>query len=204
MVKKTITLLVGSKNAKKVVEIRRLLMGLPVRVISLEDLPEDVPSAPEEWDDFLRNAETKALHYARWTGILTVADDSGLCVNALGGAPGVRSSRYAGPDQNDKKNIEKLLKELRGVTDRRASFVCAVALAKPNKLLFSLVSSCYGKITERPMGNGGFGYDPVFIPEDHTRTFAQMSPQEKDRISHRGRALREFVKLFKKRLFLLS
>jgi len=195
---KRLTLLVGSKNPKKAAEIQRLLVSLPLRVISLNDLPEEIPPAPEEEDDFLKNAESKALHYARLTGLLTVADDSGLCVDALGGAPGVHSSRYAGPEQNDRKNIEKLLRQLSGVRDRRAYFVCALALAKPGSLLFSLISSCYGRITTRPAGTRGFGYDPVFIPEGHSRTFAQMSPEEKDRISHRGKALRMFAERLKK------
>jgi len=187
-----VTLLVGSKNARKAEEMRRLLADLPLRVVSLQDLPEELPPAEETADDFVKNAEAKALHYARLTGLLTVADDSGLCVDALGGAPGVRSSRYAGPEQNDKKNIQKLLRQLRGISNRNAHFVCAIALSTPKRILFSLISSCYGRIATRPAGSSGFGYDPIFIPENHSRTFAQMKPEEKDRISHRGRALREF------------
>ncbi len=189
-----VTLLVGSKNIRKAEEMRRLLADLPLRVISLNDLPEELPSARESCDDFIKNAEAKALHYARLTGLLTVADDSGLCVDALGGAPGVRSSRYAGPEQDDRKNIQKLLRQLQGINDRNAHFVCAIALSTPDRVLFSLISSCYGRIATHPVGSSGFGYDPVFIPKNHSRTFAQMRPEEKDRISHRGRALREFRK----------
>jgi len=189
-----ITLLVGSKNVRKAEEMCRLLADLPLRVISLNDLPEELPSARESADDFIKNAEAKALHYAKLTGLLTVADDSGLCVDALGGAPGVRSSRYAGPEQDDRENMRKLLQQLQGVDDRNAHFVCAIALSTPDRILFSLISSCYGRIATCPAGSSGFGYDPIFIPKGHSRTFAQMSPKEKDRISHRGRALREFRK----------
>ena len=189
-----VTLLVGSKNVMKAEEMRRLLADLPLRVISLQDLPEELPPAQESADDFIKNAEAKALHYAKLTGLLTVADDSGLCVDALGGAPGVRSSRYAGPEQDDRRNIQKLLQELQEINDRNAHFICAIALSTPDSVLFSLISSCYGRIATRPAGSSGFGYDPIFIPKNHSRTFAQMRPEEKDRISHRGRALREFRK----------
>jgi len=197
-----INLLVGTKNRGKAAEIARLLAGLPVRVMGLTDMPEEVRSAPEEGGDFLKNAETKALHYAGETGLLCVADDSGLCVDALGGAPGVRSARYAGPEQSDAANINKLLTALKGVpaTRRNAYFVCAVSLAEPERSVFTLASSCYGRIAETPRGDGGFGYDPVFIPEDSRLTFAQMDAEKKDAISHRGRAFRAFARELKKYL----
>jgi len=187
-------LLVGTHNEKKGAELRRLLKGLPVTVLTLSDLPEEIPSYEEDGETFLDNASAKALYYADKTGILCVADDSGLCVDSLSGEPGVKSARYAGPQQNDPANIALLLERLKNVpSDKRdAYFVCAIALAKPGEVLFTVQGVCYGKIANEARGKNGFGYDPVFIPQDSALTFAEMKPEEKDKISHRGRALLAF------------
>ncbi|MCX7704207.1 MAG: RdgB/HAM1 family non-canonical purine NTP pyrophosphatase [Planctomycetota bacterium] len=187
-------LLVGTHNEKKGAELRRLLKGLPVTVLTLSELPEKIPGCEETGETFLENASAKAIYYASETGLLCVADDSGLCVDALNGEPGVKSARYAGPEQNDAANIALLLERMKGVPseERDAHFVCAIALAKPGKLLFTVQGVCYGQITFEPRGDNGFGYDPVFVPHNRTQTFAEMKPEEKDKVSHRGRALLAF------------
>jgi len=194
MGRRRIKLLVGTKNRRKGDELSRLLVGLPVEVLTLADIPGEVPECVEEGETFLENASAKALHYAKATGLLCVADDSGLCVDALDGEPGVVSARYAGDEQNDEANIRLLLERLEGVPykERTAHFVCAVALAEPERVVFTVQGVCFGRITERPAGSGGFGYDPVFVPIEERRTFAEMSSDEKDKMSHRGRALFAF------------
>lgn len=186
-------LLLASKNRKKVEELARMLQGLPFRVESLADRP-DVPPATEDGATFRENALRKALHAPAAEGELVLADDSGLVVPALGGEPGVRSARFAGEGATDAENNRLLLERLRGVDDRRAAFVCAVVIVRDGKVLWEGEGRCEGTIAEREAeGVHGFGYDPLFIPAGETRTFAEMSPAEKDRISHRGVALRAAV-----------
>lgn len=189
------TLLLGSGNAKKLLELQSLLAGLPVSLRSARDL--ELPDVIEDRPDFVGNAAKKATEYARATGLLTLADDSGLEVDALGGRPGVFSARYAGetdPERRDAANNNKLLAELSGrpTAERGARFVCVLALATPEGLQFTVEGRCEGRILEAPSGDGGFGYDPLFAPRGADRSFAEHTAEEKAIHSHRGAALRAF------------
>ena len=181
-------LIIATHNQNKVREISQMLPGWE---IAAED------SAAEETETtFKGNALLKARALAPGhPGAWILADDSGLEVFALGGAPGVRSARYAGEDGNTPKNNALLLKNLEGVADRRACFTCAVALIAPDGTERTVEGRCPGTILTAPAGKGGFGYDPLFVPEGFTKTFAELLPAEKNAISHRGRALAEAKKL---------
>jgi XTP/dITP diphosphohydrolase len=187
-----IELVIATRNKKKVGEIRRILEGVTVVLQTLDDFP-GCPEVEEDHDTFEGNAVKKALAVARFSGKAALADDSGLEVNALKGAPGVYSARYAGADADDKKNCEKLLLEMRGCKngERGARFVCVIALASPDGTVRTFHGVTEGRIGAEPKGVSGFGYDPVFYPKGHTTTFAEMSADEKDALSHRGEALRE-------------
>ncbi len=188
------TLLVATGSAHKLAELRRLFGPLPFDLRTLAD-EEIVDEAPEEGATFAANAIAKARFYAAASGLFTLADDSGLEVEALDGAPGVSTRRYAGPNATDEENIEKLLGALRGLPPGRrgARFVCTMAIVDPQESVTrgalkarTFRGSCRGRITGVPRGAFGFGYDPVF--EVRGRTMAERSPAEKDRLSHRGRA----------------
>ncbi|HPG26037.1 MAG TPA: RdgB/HAM1 family non-canonical purine NTP pyrophosphatase [Myxococcota bacterium] len=178
-------LVVASQNPGKAREIGRLFPDY--EVLSLAGLaPVDFP---EEGGDYAENARTKALVAARATGLPCVADDSGLEVEALGGAPGPYSARYGGPGLDDRGRYEALLGALRDVAPpRRARFVCHAAVATPDGRTALAEGACRGEILESAHGEGGFGYDPVFRPEGHQRSMAELSREEKDALSHRGRA----------------
>jgi XTP/dITP diphosphohydrolase len=182
------TLVVASGNLGKVREITRLLAGLDVAVLSLADFPE-VPEVPEPHDTFAANAVAKAVAVARATQGLALADDSGLCVDVLDGAPGVLSARVA---KDDAGRIAWLLDKLRDTptAQRTARFVCVVAVATPVGAVRTWEGRVEGLIAEAPRGEGGFGYDPVFLVPDLGRTFAELAADEKNAISHRGKALR--------------
>ena len=185
-------LLVATKNAGKVRELTELLGGLPLRLRGLSDFP-DAPEVEETGATFAENARLKAVRYGEHAGLLTLADDSGLEVAALGGAPGVRSARYAGESATDAERNELLLHELSRTnsTDRRARFVCAVALYDPLSGETEIFTGdCAGSVAAAPRGANGFGYDPVFIPDGYEQTFAELPADAKQRISHRARALR--------------
>lgn len=179
--------LVASSNTGKVTEIRRLLKPYEVVVLGLDDLA-DAPRLTEPYDTFSENACAKALQAAEQTGLLSLADDSGLMVDALDGRPGVYSSRYADTDAG---RISRLLEEMSGIPpdQRSAHFVCVIALATPQRVLETWEGSVHGCIALEPAGTSGFGFDPVFYYPPEERTFAEMSRDEKNRISHRGRAL---------------
>jgi len=181
-------LLVATKNRHKVREIAQVLGLREDEVTSALDFP-DLPDVVEDGATFEANAVKKAVSLARATGRVTMADDSGLEVDALDGAPGVYSARYAGEPADDAANNAKLLKALARAGDRRARFRCVLALADPSGRVRTVEGCCEGAIAAAPRGAGGFGYDPVFVPEGHERTFAEMAPAEKHRLSHRGRAL---------------
>jgi XTP/dITP diphosphohydrolase len=153
-----------------------------------------LPEVEEDGATFEANAAKKAAALARASGLWALADDSGLEVAALGGAPGVRSARYAGEPSDAAANTRRLLAEMAGRTDRAALFRCVVALADPSGRVRTVEGACEGRIAETPRGAGGFGYDPVFVPEGETRTFAEMPPAEKHARSHRGAALRKAVR----------
>lgn len=197
MTKSPATLLVGTKNAHKLAEIRRLITGLGVEVVDLSQFPE-VPDAVEDGATFEENARAKALHFADATGLLTVSDDSGLEVDALGGAPGVYSARFAGEDADDDANNRRLLEKLAGVPEgkRTARFRCVIALASPGEVVLTTAGAVEGRITEKPRGDYGFGYDPLFAPQGYEETFAELGRDVKDTISHRARALAAFRKRF--------
>ena len=172
-------------------EAQAILAGLGVRIATLNEYP-GLPEPTEDADTFEGNAKLKALHYARLTGCLTLADDSGLVVDALGGEPGVRSARYAGPASDDAANNAKLIGKLADVpaAERTARFRCAIALANADKVIATVSGKVEGIIVEEARGSSGFGYDPHFFLPDLGMTMAQMEPQQKNRISHRGKALR--------------
>jgi XTP/dITP diphosphohydrolase len=169
-------------------------------VLSLDDFP-DCPDVVEDRDTFEGNATKKAIEVAACTGKPALSDDSGLEVDALGGAPGVYSARYA-PDAesgNDPRNYEKLLRDLAGVPEgkRSARFVCCIALAFPGGEAKTFFGNAEGIINHSPKGQEGFGYDPVFVPEGFSRTFAEMTPLEKDGLSHRGKALEKLAEFLR-------
>jgi XTP/dITP diphosphohydrolase len=182
-------LVLSTRNAHKVRELRVLLA--PHEVLPL---PDDVQLPPETGETFAENALDKARAAARATGMPAVADDSGIEAYALGGAPGVRSARYAGEQATDDENLSKLLREVPADGDRRVAYVCALAFVNGDEeRLFE--GRCEGTLATVPRGSGGFGYDPAFIPADRGdgRTMAELSVEEKDAISHRGRAARAFL-----------
>lgn len=175
----------ATNNKHKLSEVRALLEG-QLELLSLEEvgIKDDIE---ETADTFLGNALIKARYVHQKTGLPTLADDSGLVVEALAGAPGVYSARYAGLRATSQDNIDKLLQALAGETDRRAAFVCVLALVGAEERSFE--GRISGTITEEMAGVGGFGYDPIFVPEGYSITFAEMPAEEKNKISHRARAL---------------
>lgn len=194
-------LLIATGNKHKVVEIKEKIIGLDIEILTLNDFPpceEPIEDAP----DFEGNAKIKALYYAKKFGVCTLADDSGLVVDALDGRPGIHSARYA--PTNDER-ISKLLNEMQNVpqSDRSAKFVCVMVLANPNENCLTKVGECKGKITNEAKGTNGFGYDPVFQPEGRDDTLAEISLEEKNKISHRGNALLKIIEALKKEEFKL-
>ena len=185
----TLRLLLGTANAGKIAELRRILAGLDLDLVSLEDLADRPPEPAEDADTYAENAAHKAEAYLHATGIATVADDSGLEVDALGGAPGVRSRRYFGEDVSPERRNAMLLALLDGVEDRGARMVCVIALALPDGVCDLFEGEVRGEIALAPSGAHGFGFDPVFLVQGDGRTMAQLPGDEKDRISHRGLAV---------------
>lgn len=184
----TLKLLIGTRNPSKVAELRALLKGLDLDLESLADLADPPPDPPEDAPSYAENAVFKALAYARATGLPTIADDSGLEVDALGGAPGVRSRRYFGEDVSSEDRNRMLLGLLDGVTERTARFVAVVALARPDGRVETFDGEVRGEIAESPRGDDGFGYDPIFIIAEDGRTMAEVPRDQKNAISHRGLA----------------
>ena len=188
-------LVLASKNAHKLVEMRDILSQLGVEVVLESDVGVDV-DVEETGTTFEENAFLKAHAVMEATGLPAIADDSGLCVDALNGAPGVYSARYGGPELDDAGRYRLLLENLRGQMTRTAKFVSVITCCFPNGDVLSARGECPGTIAFAPMGEGGFGYDPVFFIPSLKKTFAQLSPEEKNAISHRGKALEQFkVKL---------
>lgn len=181
-------LLLGTRNAGKVAELRAILTGLDVELTSVDELADPPPDPPEDAPTYTANAIFKARTYARATGLPTIADDSGLEVDALGGAPGVRSRRYFGEDVAPAPRNQMLLALLDGVTDRTARFVAVIALAQPDGRVETFEGEVRGEIATAPRGEDGFGYDPVFVIANDGRTMAEVPRAEKNAISHRGLA----------------
>ena len=188
----------ASKNHKKLAELRRILaeehLGDDVEVVGADTYP-DLPDVPETGVTFAENALLKARAVAVTTGLAALADDSGLCVDVLGGCPGVFSARWAGGHGDDAANLELLLAQIADVPEgrRRAHFACAVALARPDGTAHVVEGRVHGVVIHERRGRNGFGYDPIFVPDGEERTTAQLTAAEKDAISHRGRALRGIV-----------
>ncbi|HEV2250439.1 MAG TPA: RdgB/HAM1 family non-canonical purine NTP pyrophosphatase [Candidatus Limnocylindria bacterium] len=181
-------LLLGTRNRGKVAELRDLLRGLDLELQSVDELAEPPAEPAEDAPTYEENASAKARAYARATGIPTIADDSGLEVDALGGAPGVRSRRFFGEAASPGERNRMLLGLLDGVTDRTARFVAVIALAQPDGRVETFHGELRGEIAESPRGQDGFGYDPVFIIAQDGRTMAELTGAEKNAISHRGLA----------------
>ena len=182
-------LVVSTRNEHKLRQLEQILSG-----VELAPLPEGVELPPETGDTFEANALVKAQAARNETGEPAIADDSGISAAALGGAPGVRSARYAGPDATDEENLELLLREVEGAEDRSVAYVCAIAYIGANGEELTVEGRCEGTLAVEPRGSGGFGYDPAFVPADigpdDERTMAELSPAEKHAISHRGSAAR--------------
>jgi len=185
-------LAIASRNVHKLREIRRICADWPVEWITVETHEGPWPDVEEPHDSYLHNALEKAHAVARALGIPAIADDSGIEVDALGGAPGPRSARYAGQDATDARNLQALTRALRGVPagGRTARYRCVAAVAWPDGRERHAEGVCEGALASTPRGSGGFGYDPIFVPEGWDRTMAELMDHEKDRISHRGRAFR--------------
>ena len=181
-------ILIASRNAHKIQEIREIFDLPGVEWVSTAEFP-DLHDVVEDGDTFEANALKKATELARATGLWALADDSGLEVTALGNAPGVYSARYAGEPCSHANNNAKLLRELAGKTDRSARFRCVAALSDPTGRAETVSGSCPGRIDDALRGAQGFGYDPLFVPDGHDRTFAEMGNEQKNKLSHRGRAL---------------
>lgn len=184
-------IVLATSNKNKIKEFKSLLKDFKVELRSLSDFGP-IPEAVEDGDTFDENAYKKAHHVSRILGLPAISDDSGLVVNALDGAPGVRSARYAGENASDDENTDKLLENLRGVSDRSAYFQCVLSIAVPSGPALTYEGRCDGTITKERAGYDGFGYDPVFFVEEFQKTFAQLTMDEKNSISHRGKALAEF------------
>jgi XTP/dITP diphosphohydrolase len=183
-------LVIATHNKGKAVEIKTLLGDIAWTLMSLDQF-ETVGEAVEDADTYLANAISKATYYAQMTGEWVLADDSGLEVQALGGAPGVLSARYAGPNASDSERRLKLLSALAEVDDRRARFVCSAAIADSNgQIVKTAEGICEGIISHNPRGDSGFGYDPIFIPSGYDLTFGELSDEIKNQISHRAKAIR--------------
>ncbi|MFA5400455.1 MAG: XTP/dITP diphosphatase [Dehalococcoidia bacterium] len=182
-------LLLATTNKGKAAEYRDLLKGLDFDIVTLDQAGIS-KEADESYNTFEENARHKAEFYAELGGLLTLADDSGLEVDALGGEPGVRSSRYAGDNATDADRVDFLLSKLEGVPQpkRTARFRCVIAVAHPSGAVETVEGTCEGYIAMKPRGSNGFGYDPVFFLPEYGRTIAELSPEIKNRISHRGRA----------------
>ena len=190
-------LVIATRNAGKAAEIRDLLRGFPVTIKSLADFGP-IPQAEETGTTFEENAYLKASLTARVLGMAALADDSGLVIDALDGAPGVHSARFAGPDATDILRCEKILQKMQGKSNRRARFECVLSIAVPTGAALTYSGRCEGLITDKPAGTNGFGYDPVFYYPPLRKTFAQLTRQEKGLVSHRGKALAELKSEFNK------
>ena len=191
------TLLLASHNAGKLREFEAMLKGFDIEFESLAAHP-DVGEVEETGKTFEENARHKAREYAQRTGRWTLAEDSGLLVDALAGAPGVHSARYAGVHGDDAANNAHLIRELQGIEDRSARYMCSIVLARPDgEVVFAVQGVCEGRIVDEPRGSGGFGYDPHFVPAGESRTNAELPPGEKNAISHRGQALRTLLPLMR-------
>jgi XTP/dITP diphosphohydrolase len=195
-------LLLATKNQGKAKEFKEIFAGIGIEVISLLDLDEDIPEIEETGDTFEENSAIKAEAIVNRFNLPVMADDSGLEVDALHGEPGVYSARYAGPMKNDQDNVKKVLEELQNVEDskRTARFVCVLAFSRPNHETILRRGTCEGTIGYEPVGEHGFGYDPIFYPKGSNRSLAQYTPEEKNKISHRRHAIDQMLNWMKENI----
>lgn len=193
-IKKITDLIIASNNKHKITEIKQILGDYFQNIYSLSDKGINV-EIEETGKTFVENAVIKAKYIATLTGLPALSDDSGLEVNALGGAPGVYSARYAGEHGDSAKNNAKLLKEMQNITDRKANFTSAVAICFPDGTILTAEGKTYGKILTDYQGNGGFGYDPIFYSDDLNKSFGTATPEEKNSVSHRARSLQKLKEL---------
>ncbi len=192
-----IILVIATRNKGKTKEIKDLFKDFPVDIKNIDDFGP-IPHLEEDGDTFEENAYKKASFAARILGLPTLADDSGLTVEAMKGAPGVHSARYAGENATDEQRYLKLLSEMERMSNRKAAFECVISIAVPTGPALTYEARCEGLITQVPAGSNGFGYDPVFYYPPYKKTFAELTRQEKNRISHRGKALAELKNEFDK------
>lgn len=193
------TLVLATRNPHKVDEMRALLADLDIELVGL-DAFANAPEPEETGETFSENAQIKAASAARATDLPALADDSGICIDALGGRPGVRSARWAGPGSGAQEWIARTLTEMMGVPDARrtARYVCVLALAAPDGRILGEAEGIFeGRIAHAPRGAGGFGYDPIFLLPDGSRTAAELTPDEKNALSHRGKAVRAALPLLR-------
>lgn len=192
-------LVIASDNEFKVDEIRQILKDLPIEVLSKKDIGLSNLEVEEDGDTFEENSLKKAKALAEKVNYMVMADDSGLVVEALNGEPGVYSSRYAGEEGNSEKNIQKLLDNMKDIPweERKASFIAAITLITEDKEIFTVKGECKGHIAFEPRYGYNFGYNPIFVPEGFTQTFAELGEEEKNAISHRGRAVSAMKKVLK-------
>ncbi len=197
-IKKRLEVMIATRNKGKIREIREVLNGLGLRIYALSDFP-DVPDIEEDGKNFTENALKKARFYSKYFEMMTIADDSGLEVDSLKGLPGIYSARYAGEGRSSQANNQKLLRELQGVpvSKRGAKFKCLLAMVSPDGKEAIAEGSCKGSIGFKEKGKRGFGYDPLFFLPKNGKTMAELSLEEKNKISHRGKALRKLRKLIK-------
>ena len=189
-------LVIATSNQHKLKEFKALLHGFPLTLLSLKDFP-DISAVVEDGKNFYENALKKALTVARHTDKITVADDSGIEVDALDGKPGVYSARFAGEDATDEANNAKLLEALKDVPpDKRgACFKCVLVIAQPDGETAFVEGACRGSIIHEARGNYGFGYDPLFVVPEYNKTFSEITPEEKNKISHRAKALEKLLQI---------
>lgn len=184
------TIVLATTNKGKTREIRELLKDYPIDIKNLSDFGS-IPEVIEDGETFDENAYRKASFTARILGYPAMADDSGLCVDALDGAPGVYSARYAGEKATDEQNVKKMLLDMKDKDNRNAAFKCVISIAVPTGAALTYEGECPGVLTRAPVGENGFGYDPLFFYPNLNKTFAQLSMEEKGSVSHRGKALQQ-------------
>lgn len=190
-------LVIATRNKGKTSEIKSLLKDFPVEIRNLDDFGP-IPEVEEDGKTFEENAYKKASFTARILGYPALADDSGLLVEALGNTPGVYSARYAGPNATDEERCARILQELEGKTNRNAAFECVLSIAVPTGPALTYEARCEGQIAQAPSGSNGFGYDPIFYYPPLEKTFAELSSEEKNQVSHRGKAFMELRDEFDK------
>ncbi len=187
----------ATKNIGKINEFKKLVENKNMEVLSILD-SEDIPEVEENGNTFEENSQKKAVEIAKYLNMVTISDDSGLCVDYLDGAPGIYSARYSGKDATDEKNIDKLLIDMKQAENRKAKFVSVVSVGKPNGGVYSFRGEATGKILSERKGSNGFGYDPVFLSDDLGKSFGEASSDEKKSVSHRARAFEKLMSEFDK------